>query len=97
MNQWNTLNCDATIFENHTSLGGIDWIKHDLETKIMRIELQLAIKFVAQLFGAMYMQLSCASQQTKGGYHSNQSEAMITMQMGDKHMTKFGETNSAFS
>jgi hypothetical protein len=45
----------------------------------------------------MHMQTGRAPQQSEGGDHADESEAVVTMQMGDKHMTEFGESNPAFT
>jgi hypothetical protein len=43
------------------------------------------------------METGRAPQQAKGGDHTDESETVVTMQMGDKHMTEFRETHPAFT
>ena len=45
----------------------------------------------------MHMQTGRAPQQSEGGDHADESEAVVTMQMGDKHMTEFREAHPAFT
>ena len=56
-------------------------------------KIYLTLKHRPQFLGGMDMESGCASQKTKGGYHANQSETMVTVQMGDKDMAQFGETH----
>ena len=56
-------------------------------------EINLVLEHWPQFLRCMDMQGSRPSQQAEGGDHANQSEAMVTMQMGDEDMAQFGETN----
>jgi hypothetical protein len=45
----------------------------------------------------MNMQPSCAPQQSEGRDHADKSKTVVTMQMGDKHMTELREAHPAFT
>ena len=97
MLQGDALHRDATIFIHHTADGGIDGIEHHLEAQVVGEELDLSFEFRAQRRWRMHMQTSRAPQQSEGGDHADKSEAVVTMQMGDKHMTEFREAHPAFT
>ena len=60
-------------------------------------ELDLPIEFGAQCLWRMNMQTGCTPQQAKGRDHADESETVVAMQMGDKHMTELREAHPAFT
>ena len=97
MLQGNALYHDAAIFIDHTANRRIYWVEHHLEPQVMCKELDLSFEFRTQSLWCMDMQASRTPQQTEGGDHANESEAVVTMQMGDKHMAELREAHSAFT
>jgi hypothetical protein len=60
-------------------------------------ESDLPLQFGAQGFRPVNMQLCRSPQQAEGRNHAYQTKAMITMQMGDKHMTELRKPYAAFA
>ena len=97
MLQGDALHLDATILVDHLAQRGIHRIEHHLETQIVGEELDLSLQFGFQRLGGMDMEFGCTAQESEGGYHTDESEAMVAMQMGDKHMTQLGEPHPALA
>ena len=97
MLQGNTLHRDAPVFIDNLALGGIYGIEHHLETQIMGEELNLPIQFRPQCLWRVDVQFGGAPQQSEGGDHADETEAVVTMQMSDKHMPQLGEPQVALA
>ena len=78
-------------------LGGIYGVKHDLVAQIVGIEFDLSVEFRSKFLWAMDMQFSRTSQKPEGRNHPYQSETMVTMQVGNKHMAEFGKAHPALA
>ena len=97
MLQGNTLDSDATILVDHLSLRGVYRMELDLEAQIVGVELYLMFEFWPQFSRSMHMEGCYAPHQPEGGNHTDESEAMVAMQVGDKDMSQFGKTHPALA
>jgi hypothetical protein len=63
------------------------------ETQVMGEELDLMVQFWSQGLWCMDMEGSCTSQKSEGGDHTNETETVVTMQVGNEDVAQFGETH----
>ena len=73
-------------------LRGIDRTEFHLKTQVVGEEGYLTFENWSQFLRAIDMQRCRASYESEGRDHPDQSETVVTMQMGDKHMTQLRKT-----
>ena len=91
--QRDTLYHDATVFEYYLADGGIYRMILYLVTQIVSEEGYLAFQLWSESLWPMDMQCGRTSQQTESGNHTNQSETVIAMLMGDEYVAQFGKAD----
>ena len=82
----------AVIVVDHLVLRGIHRIELHLKTQVVGKEGDLSFEDRAQFLGTIHMQRCRTPHQSEGGDHTDQSETMVPVQMGDKHMTELRKT-----
>ena len=97
MLQWDTFNCDTSILIDRLPTIGINRIKYDVKSQVMRKETNLSIQFWLQCLWGMDMKTSRATQKSKGRNHTDEAETMVTMKVSDKDVTEFRKTHTTLS
>jgi hypothetical protein len=72
---------------------GVYGVERHIEAQIAGKESDLPFEHRSERLWPVHMKRCRTSQKAKRGNHTNQSEAMVTMQMGDEDMTQFGKTH----
>ena len=93
--QGDALDGDTTVLEDHLATSGVDRMELDGEAQVVGVELYLMFQFRPQCLGSMHMKGRNASHESEGGDHTNESEAMVAMKMGDEDMPQFGKAHPA--
>ena len=81
----------TTVMINNCMLRGINRIEFHLKAQIVCEEGYLTVEDRSQFLRAIDMQRRRTSYESESGNHPNQPETVVTMQMGNKHMTQFGK------
>ena len=92
MAERDALDGQRTVFVNNLMTRGIDLIELHLIAQVAAEELYLLAQHVAKGGRPVDMERRRTAEQSECGNHANETEAVIAMQMGDKHMAELGET-----
>ena len=88
------LDGDAAILVDHLTNRGVNRMELDLKAQVVGKEGDLFLKDRPQGLRGMDMERSRTPHQSEGGDHAYQSEAMVTVQMGDKDMSQLREADA---
>jgi hypothetical protein len=83
-----------TVIIDNLLDGRIDSLELHFIIQIATEEINLSLQDVSKFLGSIDRQLGSTSQQAKGTQHTNESETMVTMQMGDENGTDLGKTKA---
>ena len=90
MLQRNGLHADRTVVVNDGWFFVIDFVKLYGVFHALAEEVYLGLKDVTKSCGSINVKGGCASEQSEGRDESHESEAMVTMQMGDEDVVQMG-------
>src|SRR5574344_84693 len=92
MTQRYRLNRQTMVFIDYLIFGRIYRMEFHLKFQASAEQLKLFCQHCLQFPSSIYMQRSRTSKHTEGRYHADKAEAMVAVQMGDKHLINLGES-----
>ena len=94
MTQRYCLNRQRPILVDDILARSVNGVKDNLIAQVTAEQCHLTVQHLFKLLVGVDMQLCRTSQETEGRNHAYQTEAMVTMQVRDKHMTYFREMHT---